>query len=135
MKEGDKITRSNSRHASNEFWGVKKPVRSNYLLQLSNVHYSVTKEDLQSIFKDGESLLDVVIKYDVAGRSLGEAVLSFATEDSQNRAYRRNIDLEIDGFPVDMEKTILARPLNAAAISRYGDFYIVGIYLLNFQPE
>jgi RNA recognition motif-containing protein len=75
-----------------------------YALQISNLHWNVSEEDLKQLFGDYKGFLSVKLKYDKAGRSLGEAVVVYEMEESADAALQFFDNRQFDGMPISVRK-------------------------------
>ena len=77
---------------------------STYPLQISNLHWNVSQDDLKQLFGDYKGFLSVKLKYDKAGRSLGEALVLYDIEESADAALQFFDNRHFDGMPISVRK-------------------------------
>jgi len=75
-----------------------------YVLQISNLHWNVSEEDLKQLFGDYKGFLSVKLKYDKAGRSVGDAVVVYEIEESADAALQFFDNRQFDGMPISVRK-------------------------------
>lgn len=85
---------------------------STYALQISNLHWNVSQDgifyilnlDLKQLFGDYKGFASVKLKYDAAGRSLGEATVVYEIEESADAALQFFDNRHFDGMPIQIKK-------------------------------
>ena len=89
-----------------------------FILFISNLHWNVSSDgnkdqvniiDLEQLFSGYSGLVDVKLKYDNSGRSLGEATIVYDVEESADSAMQFYDNREFDGMPIRIKKKSVGR--------------------------
>ncbi|KAI7866262.1 hypothetical protein BDF14DRAFT_1743755 [Spinellus fusiger] len=90
---------SNENRSITSRLGGRSSVRSNESTELSieNLHYNVTEEDLQELFKIVGQVERTRIQFDRSGRSTGTATVRFTNSADTQKALQKYNNVELDG--------------------------------------
>jgi len=72
-------------------------------LVIGNLHFAVSEADLKELFSEFGPILDATINYDMSGRSLGKADLTFQRRSSAQAAIAKYSGVPLDGRPMDIQ--------------------------------
>jgi len=72
-------------------------------LVIGNLDYGVSEADLRELFGEFGQIIDATINYDISGRSLGKADLTFARRSSAQAAITKYSGVPLDGRPMDIQ--------------------------------
>jgi len=72
-------------------------------LVIGNLHYAVSEADLRELFSEFGPILDATINYDMSGRSLGKADLTFQRRSSAQAAIAKYSGVPLDGRAMDIQ--------------------------------
>jgi THO complex subunit 4 len=92
--------------------GPKQPLSR---LQVSNLHHEVTAEDLRELFATVAAVDRVNLKFDLAGRSIGVATVTFFGRNDAGIAADRFRNIPLDGMPMRVELLPPPEPLDRSA--------------------
>eukprot|EP00833_Pecoramyces_ruminatium_P012400 jgi/Orpsp1_1/1186432/evm.model.d7180000050550.1 len=100
----DKYDDSNSRNRRQIFSRVgNRNGGGNSNVLVSNLHWEVSEDDLKNLFEEVGEVSKVRIKYDKAGRSDGEAIISFNSKSDAQRAIDSLDGVELQGMEMKVE--------------------------------
>ncbi|KAK9768633.1 hypothetical protein K7432_000547 [Basidiobolus ranarum] len=92
-------------------------------IQVQNLHYEVSQQDLEELFSTVGPLKRVNIVFDAAGRSTGIAKIQFETPAHAAQAIQQYNNVTLDGKPMRIEYAPLGRESSAppsSILSRLG---------------
>jgi len=95
MKE--EFTSSNNNNGE-----VPKAIETGTRIQIDNLEFSVTKENLQEIFGRIGEVKKVIINYDQSGRSNGSATVTFCNKSDALACLKKYNGIEIDGKAIHL---------------------------------
>ncbi|CAM9749546.1 unnamed protein product, partial [Phaeothamnion confervicola] len=72
-------------------------------VSISNLNFDVMQNDLEDLFNELGEVLDLKVKYDRSGRSLGEAVVTFAQRNDAVKAVRELHMRTLDDTPMHLK--------------------------------
>ncbi|KAK9762846.1 hypothetical protein K7432_011020 [Basidiobolus ranarum] len=93
-------------------------------IQVANLHYEVTKQDLEELFSTVGPLKNVHVNFDAAGRSTGIAKIQFESPAHAAQAIQQYNNVTLDGKPMVIVYAPLGRGSSApqsSVLNRLGD--------------
>ncbi|SAM09091.1 hypothetical protein [Absidia glauca] len=97
----------------------REVARSGTTLVVENLHYNVTEEDLENVFKLVGTVSKCSIEFDRSGRSTGQAKITFPEQDVAQKALDRFDNVDLDGQP--MKITLSKKPVAEGKARRGGN--------------
>jgi len=97
--------------------GLNAGLRGGAKLVIGNLDYGVSEADLKELFGEFGQILEATINYDISGRSLGKADLTFARRSSAQAAIAKYSGIPLDGRPMDIQWAT-ATGISAPAVPR-----------------
>ncbi|CAH9106174.1 unnamed protein product [Cuscuta europaea] len=83
--------------------GVSSGFESGTKLYVSNLHHSVTNEDIRELFSEIGELVRYAIHYDKNGRQSGSAEVVFVRRTDAIQALKKYNNVQLDGKPMKIE--------------------------------
>lgn len=92
----------NNREKSNNQSNNRNNRRSN-TITITNLHWEVSENDLRTVFENIGEIVNVRIKYDISGRSEGEATVTFSSSEEAEKAINEYDGIELNGENISIK--------------------------------
>ena len=94
---------------NDKFQSISNATRK-FQMNLSNIHYNVSEQDLLQLFGGPSAVISCKIDYDESGRSLGTATILFVSKESAQDYSQKYQGQMLDGRLLNMELVGYVKP-------------------------